>query len=81
MAYHRSTYEGSGDPTLRRTDYRPWWLDNLADDAAGEGAFMQGAAQGADAVRSLVTYARTLYEGQEFSHFGEIGRASCRERV
>jgi hypothetical protein len=73
MTYHRSTYEGSGDPALRRTDYLPWWLDNLADDAAGEGAFMQGAAQGADAVRSLVTYARTLYEGQEFSHFGDYG--------
>ena len=45
MTYHRSTYEGSGDPALRRTDYRPWWLDNLANDATGEGAFMQGAAQ------------------------------------
>ncbi len=70
MTYHRSTYEGSGDPKRRRTDYRPWWLDNLADDATGEGAFMQGAARGADAVRSLVTYARTLYEYQEFNHFG-----------
>jgi hypothetical protein len=45
----------------------------LADDATGEGAFMQGAAQGAGAVRSLVTYARTLYEYQEFNHFGDYG--------
>ena len=59
MTYHRSTYEGSGDPKRRRTDYRPWWLDNLADDATGEGAFMQGAARGSDAIRSLVTFART----------------------
>ena len=73
MTHHRSTYEGSGDLKRRRKDYRPWWLDNLADDATGEGAFMQGAAQGADAVRSLVTYARTLYEFQEFSHFGDYG--------
>ena len=31
---------------------------------------MQGAAQGANAVRSFVTYASTLYEYQEFNHFG-----------
>ena len=64
---------GSGDPTRKRNDYYPWWLDNLADDATGEGAFMQGAAQGADAIRSLVTYARTLYEYQEFNYFGDYG--------
>ena len=73
MTYHRSTYMGSGDPGRKRNDYYPWWLDNLAGDATGEGAFMQGAAQGADAVRSLVTYARTLYEYQEFNHFGDYG--------
>ena len=64
---------GSGDPARKRNDYYPWWLDKLADDATGEGAFMQGTAQGADAVRSLVTYARTLYEYQEFNHFGDYG--------
>lgn len=73
MTHHRSTYMGSGDPARKRNDYYPWWLGNLADDATGEGAFMQGAAQGADAVRSLVTYARTLYEYQEFNHFGDYG--------
>ena len=73
MTYHRSTYDGSGDRTRRRTEYRPWWLDNLAEDATGEGAFMQGAAVGADAVRCLVTYARTLDEYQEFNHFGDYG--------
>ena len=75
MTYHRSTYEGSGD-AANHTDYRPWWLDNLAADATGEGAFMQGAAQGADQVRALVTYARSVYEYQEFNHFGDYDDGS-----
>jgi len=67
------TYMGSGDPARRGHDYYPWWLDNLADDVTGEGAFMQGAAQGAEAVRSIVTYARELYEYQEFSFHDDYG--------
>jgi hypothetical protein len=63
---------GSGDPD-RRQPYYPWWLDKLADDVTGEGAFMQGAAQGAEAVRSIVTYARTVYEYQEFNFTGDYG--------
>ena len=73
MTDPRSTYMGSGDPARKRNDYYPWWLDNLADDATGDGAFMQGAARGAKEVRSLVTYARTLHEYQEFNHFGDYG--------
>ncbi|MBV8948886.1 MAG: hypothetical protein JO046_08950 [Solirubrobacterales bacterium] len=73
MTFQRSTYMGSGDPARRDANYYPWWLDNLADDATGEGAFMQGAAHGAAAVRSLVTYARTLYEYQDFNNFGDYG--------
>jgi hypothetical protein len=34
---------------------------------------MQGAAQGGQEVRALVTYARTVYEYQDFNHFGEYG--------
>ena len=49
----------------------PWWLDNLADDATLEGAAMQGTAQGAEAVRTIVVDARTLYEDQEFSFAGD----------
>lgn len=63
------TYLGSGDPA-RRQPYYPWWLDKLADDVTGEGAFIEGAAQGAEAVRSIVTYARTVYEYQEFNYAG-----------
>jgi hypothetical protein len=73
MTYHRPTYMGSDDPARGHMDYYPWWLDNLADDVTGEGAFMQGAAQGAQEVRSLVTYARTVYEYQDFNHFGDYG--------
>ena len=73
MTYHRPTYMGSDDPAWSHMAYYPWWLDNLADDATGEGAFMQGAAQGAQEVRALVTYARTVYEYQDFNHFGEYG--------
>ena len=66
------TYMGSGDP-VRRQHYYPWWLDRLADDVTGEGAFIEGAAQGAEAVRSIVTYARTVYEYQEFNFTGDYG--------
>jgi hypothetical protein len=68
-----ATYLGSGDPARERHDYFPWWLDNLADDATGEGAFMEGAASGAEQIRALVTYARTLYEYQEFNYAGAYG--------
>jgi hypothetical protein len=53
--------------------YYPLWLDQLADDATLEGAAMNGTARGADAVRSIVTFARTLYENQEFSFAGDYG--------
>jgi hypothetical protein len=53
--------------------YYPWWLDKLADDVRGEGAFMDGTAKGADAVRSIVVYAKTLYEFQDFSFAGPYG--------
>ena len=53
--------------------YYPWWLDNLADDVTGEGAAMQGVAQGAEAVRTIVVAARELYEHQEFKFTGNYG--------
>jgi hypothetical protein len=67
------TYLGSGDPARRRSDYYPAWLDNLADDVTMEGAAMEGAAQGAEAVRAIIVTARTLYEGQEFNYAGPYG--------
>ncbi|HTU72007.1 MAG TPA: hypothetical protein VMG38_00675 [Trebonia sp.] len=53
--------------------YHPWWLDNLAANVTGQGAFMEGVAEGADAVRSIVTYARTVYDNQKFSFVGDYG--------
>jgi hypothetical protein len=59
--------------TYKGKPYYPWWLDNLADDATGAGAFMEGLADGADAVRSIVKYARTEYKNQDFSFIGDYG--------
>jgi len=53
--------------------YYPWWLNNLADDVTGESAFMEGVAQGAEAVRSIVLAARKIYEDQQFSFVGDYG--------
>ena len=67
------TYLGSGDPARRRTDYYPSWLDNLADNVTVEGSAMDGAAQGAEAVRTILVAIRTLYEHQEFNFAGPVG--------
>jgi len=58
---------------MASTKYYPWWLDNLADDATGEGAAIQGVLHGKDAVRTLVLDARELYEDQEFQFTGNYG--------
>ena len=55
------------------TDYHPVWLDSLADDVTIEGSAMNGVAQGPEAVRSIVTYIRTLYDDQEFHFAGPYG--------
>jgi hypothetical protein len=56
------------------TDYRPVWLDSLAGDVTIEGSAMNGAAHGAEAVRAIVTYIRTLYDSQEFNFAGPYGQ-------
>ena len=78
------TYPGNGDPARRitlfdgseveRADYRPVWVNNLADDVTIEGSAMNGVVQGAEAVRSIVTYIRTLYDDQEFNFAGPYGQ-------
>ena len=55
------------------TDYQPVWVANLADDVTIEGSAMNGVVQGAEAVRSIVTYIRTLYDNQEFNFAGPYG--------
>ena len=61
-------YLGSGDPALK--DYYPAWVNNIATDATVEGSMLNGAVQGADAVRSIVLTIRSLYEHQEFKFAG-----------
>ena len=67
------TYLVSGDPAGSLTDYYPAWLDNLADDVTIEGSAMDGAARGAEAVRTILGAIRTLYERQEFNFVGPVG--------
>ena len=54
-------------------DCRPVWLNALADDVTLEGSAMNGVAHGAEAVRSIVTYIRTLYDSQDFDFAGPYG--------
>ena len=65
------TYLRGGDPAL--ADYYPAWLDNLADDVTLEGSMMDGAAQGAEAVRTLIVAIRSLYDDQAFHFAGPYG--------
>ena len=77
------TYLDTGDPgrtvtdfasnTTAAKDYSPVWLNCLADDVTLEGAMMNGAVRGPDAVRALVGFVRTLYEDQQFSFAGPYG--------
>ena len=70
-------YLGHGDPAL--ADYYPAWLDNLADDATVEGSLLDGAVQGAEAVRMIVGTIRELYDQQEFNFAGPWGDNSFLE--
>ena len=67
------TYLARGDPAGRFTNYYPAWVDNLAADVTLEGSMLDGAVQGADAVRALVGGARQLYDRQDFNFVGPWG--------
>ena len=67
------TYLRGGGPGARFTDYYPAWLDNLADDVTVEGSLLDGAVQGAEAVRTILATVRGLYEFQEFNFAGPYG--------
>jgi hypothetical protein len=55
-------------------DYQPVWVASLADDVTLEGSAMNGVVRGAETVRSIVTYIRTLYGDQEFNFAGPCGQ-------
>jgi hypothetical protein len=64
------TYMG---PARGIAGYYPAWLDNLADDVAVEGSLLDGAVQGAEAVRTVIGAIRALYDRQEFNFAGPCG--------
>jgi hypothetical protein len=63
----------NSDPARKRTEYYPWWLDNLADDVTGAGAAIEGTLHGAENVRRVVLDARELHEQHEFHFTGDYG--------
>jgi hypothetical protein len=67
------TYLGSGDPAGRFTDYYPAWIDKLADDVTVEGSLLDGAVQGAEAVRTILVTIRGLYDRQAVNFAGPWG--------
>ena len=52
------------------TNYYPSWLDHLADDVTIEGSAMDGVAQGAETVRTILVGLRGLYREQKFNYVG-----------
>ena len=67
------TYLGTGDPAGRFTDYYPAWIDKLAVDVTVEGSLLDGAVQGAEAVRAILVTIRGLYDRQAFNFAGPWG--------
>ena len=67
------TYLGRGDPAGRFAAYYPAWVANLADDVTLEGSMLDGAVQGADAVRAVIIGVRQLYDHQDFNFAGPWG--------
>lgn len=66
-----TTYMGSGDASRHRRDYRPDWLEDLADDVTIEGSVLTGIAEGPETVRTVLGFAPTLYDYQEFTYVGD----------
>jgi hypothetical protein len=67
------TYLGRGDPAGRFADYYPAWVDKLAGDVTLEGSMLDGALQGAHAVRAVIGGVRELYDRQDFNFAGPWG--------
>jgi hypothetical protein len=67
------TYLRTGDPAGTFADYHPSWVEKLASDVTLEGSLLDGAVQGADAVRTVIGGARQLYDRQDFNFVGRWG--------
>jgi hypothetical protein len=60
-------------PTLPRPSGSPPWLAKIAQDATLEGAVLKQAVHGRDNILALISYARTLYEFQDYTYYGHWG--------
>jgi hypothetical protein len=60
-------------PTLPRPDGPPPWLAKIAQDATLEGAVLKRAVHGKDNILALISHARTLYEFQDYTYYGNWG--------
>jgi hypothetical protein len=60
-------------PTLPRPSGPPPWLANIAQDATLEGAVLKHAVHGKENILTLLSHARTLYEFQDYTHYGHWG--------
>jgi hypothetical protein len=58
---------------VRPDEYAPVWIENLAGDVTIEGSAMTGVARGPEAVVSIVSFIRTLYDAQTFNFAGPYG--------
>jgi hypothetical protein len=61
------------DPAVDLAHYYPAWLDHMADDVTLEGSMMDGFVQGPEAVRSVISAIRGIYEYQDFHAVGPFG--------
>ena len=73
----RPSYFYSFNPALK--DYYPKWLENLAEDVTLEGSMLDGAVQGAEAVRSVVATIRSFYDRQAHKFAGPSGNGGFLE--
>ncbi len=67
------SYLERGDPPGRFADYYPAWVDKMAGDITLEGSLLDGAVQGAEAVRAIIGDVRELYDRQDFNFAGPWG--------
>jgi hypothetical protein len=60
-------------PVLPRPDGPPPWIAKLAKDATLEGVVLKQAVHGKDNILQLISHARTLYEFQDYTYYGNWG--------
>ena len=53
--------------------YTPAWLEQLAPDVKLVGAVQDGTVIGAENVKTILTFARTMYAFQDFAFKGDLG--------